>query len=155
MRQFMMTVMALTAFGAMLVTAQAENQTPSSPTVSGPAKKRTVPQSVRDAAKPPPEWDLAHPGRAGDHVSAALQSASTCTGLKSVCMGYPDGLYAARSAQNWVPNASYAREYFETYRFGLQRARPYLEKYCNFLWERCMKSGFWEGYFIHRSAERR
>jgi hypothetical protein len=88
-------------------------------------------------------------------TARAAESASTCTGLKSVCMGYPDGLYAARSAQNWVPNASYAREYFETYRFGLQRARPYLEKYCNFLWERCMKSGFWEGYFIHRSAERR
>jgi hypothetical protein len=42
MRQFMMTVMALAAFGAMVVTAQAENQTPSPPTVSGPVKKRTV-----------------------------------------------------------------------------------------------------------------
>jgi multidrug efflux pump subunit AcrA (membrane-fusion protein) len=36
MRHFMMTVMALVAFGAMVVTAQAENQTPSPPTVSRP-----------------------------------------------------------------------------------------------------------------------
>jgi multidrug efflux pump subunit AcrA (membrane-fusion protein) len=36
MRQFMMTVMALAAFGAMAATAQAENQTPSPPTVSRP-----------------------------------------------------------------------------------------------------------------------
>ena len=36
MRQFMLTVTALAAFGAMVVTAQAENQTPSSPTVSRP-----------------------------------------------------------------------------------------------------------------------
>ena len=118
MRQFVMTLMALTAFAAIVVTAQAEN----------------------------------NPSRT---ARASHQSPQTCTGLKLVCISYPDGLYAARSAQNWVPNASYAREYFETYRFGLERARPYLDKYCNFLWERCMKSGFWEGYFIHRSAERR
>jgi hypothetical protein len=42
MRQFMMTVTALAVFGAMVVTAQAENQNPSSPTASGPVKKRTV-----------------------------------------------------------------------------------------------------------------
>jgi hypothetical protein len=140
MRQFMMTVMALTAFGAMLVTAQAENQTPSSPTVSGPAKKRTVPQSVRDAAKPPPEWDLAHPGRAGDHVSAALQSASTCTGLKSVCVSDCIALYGGPST------------YFEIVR---TRWLPYCENVCSFQWEQCKKTGFWEGYLIHRSAERR
>jgi hypothetical protein len=27
--------------------------------------------------------------------------------------------------------------------------------FCNFAWERCMKSGFWSGYFISRQAERR
>jgi hypothetical protein len=37
MRQFMMTVTALAVFGAMVVTAQAENQT-----ASGPVKKRTA-----------------------------------------------------------------------------------------------------------------
>jgi multidrug efflux pump subunit AcrA (membrane-fusion protein) len=35
MRQFMIAVMALAVFGATVVTAQAENQTPSPPTVSG------------------------------------------------------------------------------------------------------------------------
>jgi hypothetical protein len=88
-------------------------------------------------------------------TARAAESASTCTGLKSVCMGYPYGLYDARSAQNWVPDTSYTREYFELYRYGLKRAQPYLEKYCNFTWEQCMKTGFWEGYNLHRSAERR
>jgi hypothetical protein len=47
MRQFMMTVTALAVFGAMVATAQAENQTPSPPTASHPAKKRTVSQTAR------------------------------------------------------------------------------------------------------------
>jgi hypothetical protein len=47
MRQFMTTVMALAAFGAIVATAQAENQTPSPPTVSSPVKKRTVSQTAR------------------------------------------------------------------------------------------------------------
>ncbi len=42
--------------------------------------------------------------------------------------------------------------YFETFREG---RRPYREKYCNFYWEQCMKSGFWDGFLIHRPAERR
>jgi hypothetical protein len=67
MRQFMMTVMALAAFGAMVATAQAENQTPSPPTASHPAKKRTVSQT-------------AHPSQA---VNAAH---STCTGMKPQCL---------------------------------------------------------------------
>jgi hypothetical protein len=29
------------------------------------------------------------------------------------------------------------------------------ESVCNFNWERCMKTGFWEGAFIHRPVERR
>jgi hypothetical protein len=47
MRRFMMTVMALVAFGAMVATAQAENHTSSSPTASHPVKKRTVSQIAR------------------------------------------------------------------------------------------------------------
>jgi hypothetical protein len=46
MHQFMMTVMALAAFGAMVVTAQAQNQTPSPPTASHPVKNRTVSQTA-------------------------------------------------------------------------------------------------------------
>jgi hypothetical protein len=143
MRQFIMTVMALAALGAMEATAQAENQTPSPPTVSHAVKKRAVPQNGRDAAKPSPAdlgWDFAHPGRPGDHVSAALQSASTCTGLKSVCVSDCVATYRGPSI------------YFEIVR---TRLLPYCEKVCNFQLEQCMKTGFWEGFLIHRSAERR
>jgi hypothetical protein len=47
MRHFIMTVTALTAFGAMVATAQAENQTPSPPTASHPVKKWTASQRAR------------------------------------------------------------------------------------------------------------
>ena len=47
MRQFMMAVMAVAPFGAMVATAQAENQTPNPRTVSGPVHKRTVSQTAR------------------------------------------------------------------------------------------------------------
>jgi hypothetical protein len=47
MRQFVMTVMALVVFGAMAGAAQAENQTPSPPTASHPAKNWTVSQTAR------------------------------------------------------------------------------------------------------------
>jgi hypothetical protein len=47
MHQVMMTVTALVAFGAMVVaTAQAENQTPSPPTASGPVKQQTASQTA-------------------------------------------------------------------------------------------------------------
>jgi hypothetical protein len=36
-----------------------------------------------------------------------------------------------------------------------QRIDPYCDTICNFQWEQCMKTGFWEGYFQHRPAERR
>jgi hypothetical protein len=47
MRQSMLTVTALAAFGVMVATAQAENQTPSPPTASHSVKKRTVSQTAR------------------------------------------------------------------------------------------------------------
>jgi hypothetical protein len=50
MRQFTMTVVALVVFGAMVATAQAENQTPSPPTVSHPVKKRAVSQRRRESS---------------------------------------------------------------------------------------------------------
>ena len=63
--------------------------------------------------------------RASQPVSAAH---STCTGLKPQC--FSD--------------------------CGLRGTDPkYCEYRCNFEWERCMKSGFWEGVFQHRPAERR
>jgi hypothetical protein len=51
-------VTALAVFGAMVVTAQAENQPPSSPpTASGPVKKRTVlhKASVAECEKKAPD----------------------------------------------------------------------------------------------------
>jgi hypothetical protein len=47
MRHFMMTMIALTAFGAMVATGQAEDQTRSPPAASHPVKKRTVSQTAR------------------------------------------------------------------------------------------------------------
>jgi hypothetical protein len=92
MRQFMMTVMALAALGAMAATAQAENQ--------------SVSRTARVA-----------------------ESASTCTGMKLACLSGKD-----------CP------------RNGLICGWP---RFCNSTWEHCMKTGFWEGGFLHRSAERR
>jgi hypothetical protein len=66
MRGFMMTVTALAVFGAMVVTAQAENQTPSPPTASGPVKKRTVLHKASFAECEKKALDLGLvPGQAG------------------------------------------------------------------------------------------
>ena len=60
--------------------------------------------------------------------SQAVGAAATCTGLKPLC----------------VSNCS-------------QTSNPqhYCERICNFQWERCMKSGWWEGSFTSRAAQRR
>jgi hypothetical protein len=115
MRQFMMTVIALTAFAAAAAAAQAENQTSS-------------PQDLGN--------DFTHPGRVGGFS----QLPGTCTGLKSACINGRMVRYRGREV------------YFETIR---ERWGPRAEKYCNFYWEQCMKTGWWEGYIIHRAAERR
>ena len=80
--------------------------------------------------------DFAHPG----HLGGISQLPGACTGLKSGCINNRMRYYNGRAV------------YFETTR---ERLQPYQEKYCNFLWERCMKTGFWEGYYIYRPAERR
>jgi hypothetical protein len=67
--------------------------------------------------------------RLSQGVSAA--SLKTCTGLKSFCLSAGDICLTSGDSL-----AS-------------------CESVCNFRWERCMKSGFWEGLRIHRSAERR
>jgi hypothetical protein len=114
MRRFMMMI-ALMACAATVVTAQAENQTPS-------------PQDLGN--------DFTHPGRVGGFS----QLPGTCTGLKSVCINGRMVNYRGRKV------------YFEAIR---ERSGPRAEKYCSFRWEQCMKTGWWEGYNIHRSAERR
>jgi hypothetical protein len=90
MRQFMMTVTAMAAFGAMAVTAQAEN----------------------------------NPSR----TARVAESASTCTGLKPLCL--------TNCGQTPV-------------------SQLYCQRICNFRWERCMESGWFAGRWISRAAERR
>jgi hypothetical protein len=100
---------------------------PGKPTVSG---NRTVPQT-------------AYPSRA---VTAGH---STCTGLKSICISVSGSgcfIGGARSvASEPLPGLAYR---------GMVSG-PYCENLCNSAWERCMKTGFWEGAALHRPAERR
>jgi hypothetical protein len=80
--------------------------------------------------------DFSHPGRVG----GVSQLPDTCTGLKTDCVDRRMDRYYGR------------RVYFES---GRQMSRPYAEVFCNFRWEQCMKTGFWDDRLIHRSAERR
>ena len=99
------------------------------PTVSGPVAKRAVSQAERP--------------------SQTAGAASTCTGLKSACLSgkdcYSTGVV---SAPRYGGVAGW-------YYFFRGRAAPNCENLCNFTCEHCMKSGFWEGGFISRPAERR
>jgi Protein of unknown function (DUF3551) len=60
--------------------------------------------------------------------SQTVGAAATCTGLKPVCLS----------------NCSQT-----------SNSHQYCESICNSQWERCMKSGWWEGSFTSRAAERR
>jgi hypothetical protein len=144
MRHFMMTVTALAALGAMVVTAQAKNQTPSPSTVAGPAKKRTVLQTV--------------------HRSQAVNAAhSTCTGMKPQCFSdcYFAGALPSQVCEVLLRNPAAAAGNLWCTPHGVNLTQlyqiidPYCETICNFQWQQCMKTGFWEGYYQHRPAERR
>jgi hypothetical protein len=79
-----------------------------------------------DAAKKPP--------------TQAVSGAATCTGLKSACIsGTRDGCLHLGGRQD----------------YDVLPRGPYCEQQCNFIWEQCMKTGFWEGANLHRPAERR
>jgi hypothetical protein len=71
----------------------------------------------------------------------AVSAAATCTGLKLACL-------SVTSRKGWCTYLGGNTER------GFGRG-PYCEKQCNFTWEQCMKSGFWEGAALHRPAERR
>jgi hypothetical protein len=131
MRQSMMTVMALVAFGAMVATAQAEKQTASPPTASHPVKKQTVSQTAR-------------PSRS---VSAAQ---STCTGLELACLSGSECIPSpiGRGLPQVYPDRSAVC-------FGRSTQIISPKTFCNSTWDQCMKTGFWEGDLIHRPAERR
>jgi hypothetical protein len=55
---------------------------------------------------------------------------STCTGLKSYCL-------SLRSMGDPRVRSQIGEAFIE-------QKRPYYEKYCNFYWEQCMKTGWWE-----------
>jgi Protein of unknown function (DUF3551) len=61
--------------------------------------------------------------------SRAASAAQSCTGLRSVCLAGGDCSHSSI----FICGAAF----------------------CNSEWEHCMKTGFWEGAFIHRPAERR
>ena len=71
--------------------------------------------------------------------SLRLGAAATCTQLKSACLS---GSGSASGCTSGWGN-----------RFNL--TERYCDDLCNDSWERCMKSGFWEGHGLHRPAERR
>jgi hypothetical protein len=73
MRQFMMTVTALAVFGATVVAAQAENQTPGAPTASGSAKKRIVSHEGSFAECEKKALDLGLVGGQAGHASYLRQ----------------------------------------------------------------------------------
>jgi hypothetical protein len=85
-------------------------------------------------------------------TARAAESASTCTGLKLACLGSVD---RGATASQW-PVKFYRRESSCRYLGGSTPAPDsYCKNLCNSTWEQCMKTGFWEGRFLHRSAERR
>jgi hypothetical protein len=74
--------------------------------------------------------------------SQAVSATATCTQLKSECLSvdYGSGRFA------------YGCSFLGG---GWAAPAPYCKNLCNFTWEQCMKSGFWEGRLLHRPAERR
>jgi hypothetical protein len=74
--------------------------------------------------------------------SQAENGQATCTQLKSECLSldYGSGRFA------------YGCSFLGG---GWAAPAPYCKNLCNFAWEQCMKTGFWEGALRHRPAERR
>jgi hypothetical protein len=93
-------------------------------------------------------------------VSAAH---STCTGMKPQCLSdcYFAGAPPSQTCEVLLRNPAAAAGNFWCTPHGVnlsqlhQRIDPYCETICNFQLEQCMKTGFWEGGFFHRPAERR
>jgi hypothetical protein len=80
------------------------------------------------------------------------------TGMLAACVAFPAAAAKKRAYQAVSPAHSTCTglkpQCFSD--CGLRGTDPkYCEYRCNFEWKRCMKSGFWEGGFQHRPAERR
>ena len=72
----------------------------------------------------------------------ASAARSTCTGMKAVCLSLEDLRVRLSTSDRF-------------YGGTLEGARSFNEKVCNFYWEQCMKTAWWEGLLQHRTAERR
>jgi hypothetical protein len=80
------------------------------------------------------------------------------TGVLAACIAFPADAAKKRASQAVSPPHATCTglkpQCFSD--CGLNGTDPkYCEYRCNFQWEQCMKSGFWEGVFQHRPAERR
>jgi hypothetical protein len=105
--------------------------------VQNPAYKPGRPPTVSGPVNKRTPSLTAYPSQA---VSAAH---STCTGLKLACLGSVD-----RGRIAWLGSCLFLGGFTPA-------PAPYCENHCNFVWEQCMKTGFWDGSLIHRPAERR
>jgi hypothetical protein len=86
----------------------------------------------------------------GNPSEAASAAHSTCSELKLACLGSVDR--GATASQR--PVQFYKRQSSCRYLGGSTPApESYCENLCNATWEQCIKTGFWEGRFLHRSAE--
>jgi hypothetical protein len=152
MRQFMTTVMALAAFGAMVVTPQAENQTPQTahPSQAKRAASKATVNSYDVCVKKAHDISLV-PGHVGDarYIAQCMGQfqgwpdprSATCTGMTLACLSHEQGKSGDPHFSTFPQMAEAAQE----------RALPYTEKFCNFELEQCMKTGWWKGH----PAERR
>jgi hypothetical protein len=126
MHQFMMTVVALAALGAVAATAQADDLR-AAPKRNDGQCLRYSPGQLREGrfgsrADCPQPSKLARP-------SEPVSALATCTQLKSACLSLSEAPY-----------------------YGVPR---FQKPFCDSTWEQCMKTGWWEGKLIHRSVERR
>jgi hypothetical protein len=130
MRQFMMTVMALAAFGTVVVTAQAENQTARPSQVKSAASKARF-NSYDVCEKKAHDISLA-PGHVG-HARYIAQCmgqfqgwpdphSATCTGMTLACLSHEQGKSGDPHFSTFPQMAEAAQE----------RALPYAEKFATF-----------------------
>jgi GDSL-like Lipase/Acylhydrolase family len=102
------------------------------------AVRRTLP-AIEALVRKVEKQGACRPECASQTASQAVSAAATCTGLKLACL-------SITSRKGWCTSLGGSTER----EFGRD-----CEKQCNFIWEQCMKSGFWEGAVLHRQAERR
>jgi hypothetical protein len=104
-------------------------------------------QCIQNPAYKPGKATTSQTARPSQQTArTAHQSAVTCTGIKSSC-------YTCNVRGDLRINGGYAPPF--DLKTANEAGRPGCERYCNFTWERCMKTGWWEGIFFSAPAERR